>query len=96
MASEPLEVGDYVRWDKSDPRAKDWAKNYGDRIMKVHRTQEGLAFLQFVDNDEIVGISADPDPWFYHHRFIKEVFLSAASQANRKESDGNTQAAKGK
>lgn len=92
MASESLEVGDYVRWDKTNYRANEWSLQYGDGMMVVERISEDMASLRFVDSGELVGVSVDPDPWFYHHRFVKQVFLSAASQANRKkEPDGNTQ-----
>lgn len=100
MEKPKLEVGDYVRWDKSDEQASHWCMKYGDGIMVVTKAfvskyGDPIVQLKFVKTQETVGGDIGDNAGFFPHRFLKDVFLSAASQANRKETNGNPKAAKG-
>ena len=59
------------------------------KVIKAYfRTWDQLVDLEFAANWKV--LVAPPPGGFFPPRFVKEVFLSAASQANRKESNGNT------
>lgn len=87
MASEPLEVGDYVRWDKS--AADEFPTKFGDHLMIIMKIERDYVYVRNANTDAPVG-SANGGG-FYPERFTKQSrFIGLAHQAIKGHKHGKT------